>query len=117
MLSPSEQSPLLLDPAPLLSAIVRDLRGRVPVDRIAGQFHSAVVDAMVVVALRARASDDDTGLLNTVVLGGGVFQNARLLGEAVRRLRAEEFEVLVPVRLPPNDGGLALGQTLIAGAR
>ncbi|MDX6310242.1 MAG: hydrogenase maturation protein HypF [Nocardioidaceae bacterium] len=117
MLSPSEQGPLLLDPAPLLSAIVRDLRGGVPVDRIAGQFHSAVVDAMVVVALRARASDDDTGLLNTVVLGGGVFQNARLLGEAVRRLRAEEFEVLVPVRLPPNDGGLALGQTLIAGAR
>jgi hydrogenase maturation protein HypF len=45
-----------------------------------------------------------------------VFQNARLLSSAVRGLRACGIEVLVPKRLPPNDGGIALGQVLVASA-
>ncbi len=112
----SAEADTAIDPAPVLAAIVRDLAGGTPVPRIASQFHSAVCDAMVATAVRAREAGDGSGQLDTVVLGGGVFQNARLLRESARALRAEGFRVLVPTRVPPNDGGIALGQVLVAGA-
>lgn len=59
---------------------------------------------------RARTS------INTVALSGGVFQNATLLALAVEQLEAANFEVLWHVKVPPNDGGLALGQAVIARA-
>ena len=68
---------------------------------------------MVELARRARR---DTGL-ETVALGGGVFQNALLLGGVCRALRQEDFTVLRPHTLRPNDGGLALGQVLVAATQ
>jgi hydrogenase maturation protein HypF len=55
--------------------------------------------------------------LDTVVLGGGVFQNIVLLRNSRRLLIEAGFDVLLPSRLPPNDGGLALGQIMIAATR
>jgi hydrogenase maturation protein HypF len=105
-----------ISPAPVLAAIVRDLRAGVAVPRISAQFHSSVADVIVRLSVKIRADAGDRAPLGTVALGGGVFQNARLLSEALRGLRAAGFEVLVPRRLPPNDGGIALGQVLVASA-
>jgi hydrogenase maturation protein HypF len=52
-----------------------------------------------------------------VALGGGVFQNARLLGTLRRRLAAHGFTVLVPRQLSPNDGAVSYGQAAVAAAR
>ncbi|HEV7710679.1 MAG TPA: carbamoyltransferase HypF, partial [Asanoa sp.] len=63
----------------------------------------------------AGLARDRTGL-RTVALGGGVFQNAVLLDAAERLLADRGFTVLRPRLLPPNDGGIALGQLLISAA-
>jgi len=110
----SDQGEVAIDPTPVIVSIVDDLRAGKPVERISSQFHSAVSDIAVAIALLARSAHFADAARTTVVLGGGVFQNARLLAECVRAMRAEDFDVLVPTRLPPNDGGLALGQLLVA---
>ncbi len=92
---------------------MRDQRTGVATGEIAGRFHQGVADLIAEVAVRERAN---TGI-GTVVLGGGVFQNVVLLSSARRLLRDAGFAVLVPSRLPPNDGGLALGQLMIAATR
>jgi hydrogenase maturation protein HypF len=97
----------------LLRYVVEDLQRGIGVDRIAARFHNglsqAVVDAVVV--LRER-----TGL-GTVALSGGVFQNVVLLARVVTGLRRAGLRVLVHRRVPSNDGGISLGQAVVAGAR
>jgi hydrogenase maturation protein HypF len=97
-----------LDPAPLLSAIVTDVRDEVSAGVIGARFHHAVADLVVDVATAA-----DTP---TVALSGGVFQNALLLQLAGRALRAKGFEVITHRQVPPNDGGIALGQLLVGNS-
>ena len=77
---------------------------------IAGRFHNTVVAALVAqcVALREREA------LNCVALSGGVFQNTLLLTKLVRALRLLHFTVYHHTRVPPNDGGIALGQAVVA---
>jgi hydrogenase maturation protein HypF len=79
---------------------------------VGARFHAGV--ATLVCDLAARARDELA--LNTVALGGGVFQNALLLSLTRRRLQNQGFRVLAPRRLPPNDGGIALGQLLVAAS-
>jgi hydrogenase maturation protein HypF len=104
------QSPLQIDSAPVIASIVSDLRAGIDAAGISTRFHSAVVDLAVECARRARV---DTGL-TTVALSGGVFQNSLLLGSLCNALRHNDFTVLRHHRVPPNDGGLALGQVLAA---
>jgi hydrogenase maturation protein HypF len=81
------------------------------------RFHRAVTTMVVEVcrSLRdeARAAGRGAGL-DRVALGGGVFQNILLLAELRRSLAEAGFEVFVNRRVPPNDGGLALGQAAVA---
>lgn len=103
---------LRLDPSPVLAAIVRDrLRGE-PAGKIAARFHAAVADALVAACVHGRKK---TGIA-TVALSGGVFQNVLLLRLAKDGLVRAGFEVLTHHKVPPNDGGLALGQAVICGA-
>ncbi|GIF77795.1 carbamoyltransferase HypF [Asanoa siamensis] len=104
--------PLVADPAELVRAVVADLRAGVPAAEVAAVFHATVAELIADLAGRAR---DRTGL-RTVALGGGVFQNAVLLQAAEGLLTDRGFTVLRPRLLPPNDGGIALGQLLIAAA-
>ena len=105
--------PYILRTAPLWRCLLDDLQQGVAPNVIAARFHRGLSRAIVEVArtlLRAHQSD-------TVVLSGGVFQNQLLLEEVTAGLVALEFQVLSPVRLPANDGGLALGQAVIGAAR
>ena len=107
-----DRGPLVADPSDLVRAIVADLLAGVPVAEVAAVFHATIAGLIVDLADRAR---DRTGL-KTVALGGGVFQNAVLLDAAERLLADRGFTVLRPRLLPPNDGGIALGQLLISAA-
>ncbi|MDX2151469.1 MAG: carbamoyltransferase HypF [Bryobacteraceae bacterium] len=105
----SPGSPLVIDPAPLLAALVEELP-RAATSALAWRFHQSVAALILRVALLAR---DESGL-STVALTGGVFQNVLLLRLTTPLLRAEGFRVLLHHRVPPNDGGLSLGQAAIA---
>ncbi|MGP3953312.1 carbamoyltransferase HypF [Streptomyces sp. 7N604] len=100
----------LLDPAPALRSIVADLRRGAPAPVIAARFHRAVVSAVAEVCRSARR---ETGV-RTVALSGGVFANALLDEECTDLLRASDFTVLRHGEVPPGDGGLALGQLVVA---
>ena len=102
-----------LDPSPVLRALVADLRRGANTGAMAAGFHAAVAHVIGDVAERQRAR---TGI-DVVALSGGVFQNALLLGLARRELEARQFRRPDAPVVPPNDGGLALGQAAIAGYR
>jgi hydrogenase maturation protein HypF len=106
-------SPFTVSGADLVAAVVADLRAGAGVPSIAARFHNAVAGLVIAGALRLRETTD----LTTVALSGGVFQNHLLLERAVAGLEAEGFGVLVHHRVPPNDGGISLGQAAVATAR
>ena len=95
---------------PVVRAVVADVLAGMPPDRIAARFHMAVARMIVEVCARLRAR----GAGGTVGLTGGVFQNALLVQMAIDELHQAGFEVLVHQRVPANDGGLALGQAVLA---
>ncbi len=97
------------DAVPIMRAIVNDLRAGLAREVIAAKFHCAVANLILQLSLNYR----ETHGLNIVALSGGVFQNATLLQAATQMLKSKEFIVLTHRQVPPNDGGLALGQLLI----
>jgi hydrogenase maturation protein HypF len=99
--------------ADLIRAVAEDVRCGVASPIVAARFHHGVADAIArtCAILRSR-----TGL-GLVALSGGVFQNLLLLEQTVGRLEADGFRVLVHGRVPPNDGGISLGQAAVAAAR
>jgi len=105
--------PFRLAGADMVRAVVEDLRAGVDPGLVAARFHNGVAAAVVAGCTLAREA---TGLA-TVALSGGVFQNLLLLERTVTGLEARGFRVLVHGRVPPNDGGISLGQAAAAGAR
>jgi hydrogenase maturation protein HypF len=93
---------------PAVRAVVADVARSAPVGGIAVRFHNMLIETVVAVARRVGE--------RYVALTGGCFQNVYLLTRAVARLRAEGFEPLWHRHVPPNDGGIALGQ-VVAAAR
>src|SRR5579885_2526484 len=104
--------PWQIDLRPTISAIVADLGRECSLARIAAAFHSTVAAIIVEVCRRLRALEG----LNQVCLSGGTFQNMRLLERAARGLRKQGFELFLHARVPANDGGIALGQVVVANA-
>lgn len=105
--------PFVLDGVGLVSSVASDVDAGVPRPIIAARFHNAVADLVAESCALAR---DESGI-ETVALSGGVFQNAALLTRSILRLEASGFRVLTHRQVPPNDGGISLGQVAIAGAR
>jgi hydrogenase maturation protein HypF len=105
-----EMSTISIDPAPVLRALVADLRRGTPAAVMAERFHGSVAAMVLALSLRMR---DKEGL-DTVALSGGVWQNTRLLAMVKAACEARGFRVLCHHLVPPNDGGLALGQAAIA---
>jgi hydrogenase maturation protein HypF len=103
----------LLDPRGAILAITGDLAAGVPVAVISARFHEAVARATAL----ACASAAELHGLELAVLSGGVFQNRTLLERTAVLLADAGLRVLVPERLPPNDGGIAYGQAAVAAAR
>jgi len=94
------------DWGPLISAVTADKRAGVAVPLIAARFHNALVAWIVEVAAGAK--------LKQVVLSGGVFQNRYLTERAAEALESRGFEVYTHRQVPPNDGGIALGQLVMS---
>ncbi|MGA6173630.1 carbamoyltransferase HypF [Streptomyces sp. NPDC012600] len=102
--------PLTADPAPVLAAAAEDVLGGVPAPAVARRFHRAVTGLVRDVCVAARRR---TGIA-TVALTGGVFCNALLTEGCSAGLEEDGFTVLRHRKVPPNDGGLALGQLMVA---
>lgn len=110
--SRSGGAPLLIEAAPVIRAVVADVRAGVSIPVIAARFHNGVARMVREVAHRLRAQYG----LNEVALSGGVWQNMTLLAKTMELLQADGFGVYVHCLVPANDGGIALGQAVV-GAR
>ena len=107
------RTPMVIDPAPLLRGVVADLQAGVDVGVISARFHNTIA---AIVADVCRAAREKTGV-GRVALSGGCFQNVYLLGRTIDALERDGFQVLIHHLVPANDGGIALGQAVVANAR
>jgi hydrogenase maturation protein HypF len=105
--------PLVIDPRPAIVAVAHDVDAGTDPGAVAARFHNGLADATA----RACAIVAGRHGLDTVVLSGGVFQNRALLMLTAAALEDAGLRVLVPERLPPNDGGVSYGQAAVAAAR
>ena len=102
-----------IDVRPLIHAVVEDAERGVNISIMSTRFHLAVVDMIIRGAQQIRTGRN----LHKIVLSGGTFQNRFLVEKTEERLRLLGFEVYVPRRIPVSDGGIALGQLVIAAKR
>ncbi|HEY3860701.1 MAG TPA: carbamoyltransferase HypF [Verrucomicrobiae bacterium] len=105
-------APMVIDTRPIIASVARDLRDGTAKNKIARRFHSTICEltARVCIELRQKFR------VNEVALSGGVFMNSALAQELPARLAREKFNVFQHAQVPPNDGGLCLGQLAIAAA-
>lgn len=102
-------SALQLDWHPLVEAVLDDLRHQVEKPIMATRFHLALVQALLAVAQVIGEAK--------VILTGGCFQNRFLTEKAKQQLEKNGFEVFLHCQVPPNDGGISLGQIAVAAAQ
>lgn len=102
---------LVIDPAPLISGIIRDILNNIASKSISAKFHNTLVEIIdeVCVILKNRVG------INKVVLSGGVFQNRYLIEKVIIRLTNDGFMCYHHSQVPTNDAGISLGQAVIAG--
>ncbi len=102
-----------IDPRPMWQALLHDLQQQISQPVIAAKFHNSLANAIVEMVKHLRTEN----VINQVLLTGGVFQNSILLQQVTKRLEALEIKVLTHSLVPSNDGGLSLGQAVIAAAK
>jgi hydrogenase maturation protein HypF len=102
----NRQSPIQLDWSPMIEAILADVQRGVRVGNVSAKFHNALAEATVAIAKSVGEE--------RVALSGGCFQNRYLTERTLSRLREEHFRPYWHQRVPPNDGGIALGQIMAA---
>jgi hydrogenase maturation protein HypF len=102
------EMPSMIDWQPMVESIIADLGRGEPVGVLAAKFHNTLVEMIMAVAQKVDEPK--------VVLTGGCFQNLYLLERAIQRLREEGFAPCWHQRIPPNDGGIALGQVIAVAA-
>ena len=100
------EKPIIVDWSTALTEIIADVRSKVPQAVISARFHNTLAD--IIVAISKQIAEP------TVALSGGCFQNKYLLERAIWRLKDEGFRPFWHRRVPTNDGGISLGQTLAA---
>jgi len=100
-------------PELVIKGAVEDLVNKERKSRIAAKFHNTVAQLINEVCLRLRKEHN----LNSVCLSGGVFQNVFLLNRTHELLIRNKFKVYTHSKVPPNDGGISLGQAVIANFR
>jgi hydrogenase maturation protein HypF len=105
--------PIVIDPEPVVRAILDDLAAGAGAPAISARFHRAVADMSVEVAVHACALAG----VRRVVCAGGVFMNRILLSGVIAGVEAAGLEPLVPRDLPMNDGAVSYGQAVVAWAR
>ncbi|MCK5503604.1 MAG: carbamoyltransferase HypF, partial [Thermodesulfovibrionia bacterium] len=98
----------IIDHRPVIKMIINDLKSEVPKEAIAKKFHNTVVKIIV---SAAELLKKETGI-SYVALSGGVFQNSIILEDTFSRLQERDFIPLIHQLVPPNDGGIALGQAV-----
>ncbi len=103
----------VIDARATVRALLGDLQRGVAAERVAARFHNALASATARACERAAEARG----VGRVVLAGGVFQNRLLLERTARLLSTSGIAVLIPQRLPPNDGGVSYGQAAVAAAR
>lgn len=100
-----DAEPLLIDWRPIIKEIMSDCE-KSSVGKISARFHNTLAEIILEIAKRSR--------LNKVVLSGGCFQNAFLLNRTIEKHQENNFSVYWHQRIPPNDGGIAVGQIALA---
>ena len=108
----ADDSPIL-DPQPLIEALLNGIEAGAPADRLALGFHIAITHATTHIASEICAREG----LDTVALSGGVFMNRLLLQLLTRELKSMGLTVLIPQTVPVNDGCIAYGQAAVARTR
>jgi hydrogenase maturation protein HypF len=109
----TSQAPIKILPQPIIRGVVQDIQnGMSPAD-ISIKFHQTLIVLFGEICGTVRRDHD----LNRVVLSGGCFQNSLLLKGLIGQLEAHHFEVYAHQQVPANDGGIALGQAMVAAAR
>jgi hydrogenase maturation protein HypF len=106
-------APVVIDPEPVVRAVLDDLAASVPVPAISARFHNAVIAATVEVAARACASAG----VRHVACSGGVFMNRLVLAGVIAGVESAGLVPLIHRDLPVNDGGISYGQAVVAWAR
>jgi len=99
-----------IDPSPLFGAIVEDLRRKVRTETISRRFHNGLVETLVRLACMLRQESS----INRICLSGGTFNNLLVFEHLTRKLESRGFEVFTHSEVPTGDGGLSLGQALVA---
>jgi hydrogenase maturation protein HypF len=99
--------------APIIRGVVKDVTSSRPIGEISSRFHRTLVRLFTELSVRIGKEQK----LKRVVLSGGVFQNSILLTGLTRALEEKDFEVFSHQQVPTNDGGISLGQAVVAAAK
>jgi hydrogenase maturation protein HypF len=108
-----DEKPMAIDPTEMIRGIVHDLIEGAPTSKISGKFHQTISRIIVETCETIRSKEK----LNRVVLSGGVFQNILLLSLVTEGLKRSGFAVYTHHLVPTNDGGISLGQAVVAHMR